>query len=65
MENMSVVLPPSRVVLFGIALVLGSLGDFCLYWSCAGAPLAAYVIVCLGPAMAIVLVSGSDEPARR
>jgi hypothetical protein len=41
-------------------LVLGSLGIFCLYGSCIGAPLAADAIVCLGIGTAIVLacVSG-------
>ena len=43
-----------RVLLFGIALVLGSSGIFCFYWSCMGAPLAADAIVCLGSATAIV-----------
>jgi len=32
----------------GVALVLGSLGVFCLYCSCFGAHLAQYAIVCLG-----------------
>ena len=31
----------SRVLLFGIPLVLGSFGIFCFYWSCMGAALAA------------------------
>jgi hypothetical protein len=55
MDSMSLALRASRVALFGIALVLGSLGIFCLYVSCVGAPLAAPAIVCLGSATAIVL----------
>jgi hypothetical protein len=54
----------SRVVLHGIALVLGSLGVFCLYWSCVGAPLAAYAIVGLGSATAIVLGCGEKRRLR-
>ena len=51
----------SRIVLRGIALVLGSVGVFCLYWSCVGAPpLAAYAIVCLGSATTIILASDSE-----
>jgi hypothetical protein len=53
----------SRIVLHGIALVLGSLGVFCLYWSCVGAPLAAYAIVGLGSATAIVLACGKRRDA--
>src|SRR5271155_2376787 len=48
MDSMSFALRLSRVALFGVALVLGSLGIFCLYGSCIGAPLAADAIVCLG-----------------
>jgi hypothetical protein len=55
MDSMSFALRLSRVALFGIALVLGSLGILCLYASCIGAPLAAQAIVCLGSASAIVL----------
>ena len=51
----------SRVALTAIALVLGSLGIFCLYGSCIGAPLAADAIVCLASATAIVLACpGTD-----
>ena len=50
----------SRIVLRWIALVLGSLGVFCLYWSCMGAPLAAYAIVCLGSTTTIILASDSE-----
>ena len=63
MDSMSFALRLSRVALFGVALVLGSLGIFCLYGSCIGClygscigvPLAADAIVCLGSATAIVL----------
>ena len=55
MANMSFAVHLSRVALTAIALVLGSLGIFCLYGSCIGAPLAADAIVCLGSATAIVL----------
>ena len=51
----------SRIVLHGIALVFGSLGVFCFYWSCVGAPLAAYAIVGLGSATAIVLACGERK----
>ena len=55
MDSMDFALRLSRVTLFGIAHVLGSLGIFFLYGSCIGAPLAAPAIVCLGSATAIVL----------
>jgi len=55
----------SRIVLRGIALVLGSLRVFCLYWSCVGVPLAAYAIVCLGSATTIILTSDSERRAGR
>ena len=55
MDSMSFALRLARAALFGLALVLGSLGIFCLYVSCFGAPLAAYAIVYLGSATAIVL----------
>ena len=57
---MDLVLHLSRIALLGIALVLGSIGVFCLYWSCVGAPLAAYALVFLGTATAIVLASGNE-----
>jgi hypothetical protein len=60
MKGMDLVLQLSRIALFGIALVLGSIGVFCLYWSCVGAPLAAYALVFLGTATAIVLASGNE-----
>ena len=50
----------SRIVLRGIALVLGSLGIFSLYWTCVGAPFAAYAIVCLGGTTTIILASDSE-----
>ncbi len=68
---------PSRIVLRGIALTLGSLGVFCLRWSCLGVPLAAYAIlclgvplaayaiVCLGSATIIILASDSERRAGR
>jgi hypothetical protein len=55
----------SRMVLRGIALVLGSLGVFCLYWSCIGRPVAAYAIVFLGTATAIILASDSEKRTGR
>jgi hypothetical protein len=55
MNRMNFALRLSRGVSFGIALVLGSFGIFCFYWSCMGAPLAADAIICLGSATAIVL----------
>jgi hypothetical protein len=55
MDSMNFALRLSRGVLFGIALVFGSFGIFCFYWSCMGAHLAAYAIVSLGSATAIVL----------
>ena len=45
----------SRVLLFGIALALGSFGIFCFYWSCMGVPLAADAIISLSSATGIVL----------
>jgi hypothetical protein len=60
---MSFAVRVSRVVLFWIALVLGSFGIFCFYWSCMGAALAADAIVCLGSATAIVLAcERTDAP---
>jgi hypothetical protein len=62
MDSMSVALRLSQAVLFGISLVLGSLGIFSLYASCFGAPLAAYAIVYLSSATAIVLAcEGIDQ----
>ena len=55
----------SRIVLRGIALVLGSLGVFCLYWSCMGAAVAAYAIVFLGTATAIILASDNERRVGR
>ena len=51
-----------RIALHGFAHTLGSVGIFCLYWSCMGAPVAAYAVVCLGTATAIIL--GSDGVTR-
>ena len=61
MANMSSAVRLSRVALTAIALVLGSLGIFCLYGSCIGAPLAADAIVCLGSATAIVLACPATD----
>jgi len=55
----------SRIVLRGVALVLGSVGVFCLYWSCFGAHLAQYAIVCLGAATGIILALDNNRLARR
>ena len=51
----------SRIMLHGIALVLGSLGVFCLYCSCFGAHLAQYAIFCLGTATGIIMASDSEK----
>jgi hypothetical protein len=59
--NMSFAVRLSRVALTAIALVLGSLGIFCLYGSCIGAPLAADAIVCLASATAIVLACPATD----
>ena len=55
MDSMDFTVRLSLIVTYGIALVLGSLGIFCLYWSCMGAPLAADAMICLGSATALVL----------
>ena len=55
----------SFLLLRGVALVLGSLGVFCLYCSCFGAHLAQYAIVCLGTATGIVLASDGERRAGR
>jgi hypothetical protein len=47
----------SRIALHGFAHTLGSVGIFCLYWSCVGAPVAAYAFIGLGTATAIILSS--------
>jgi hypothetical protein len=54
-----------RIGLHGIALILGSLGVFCLYWSCIGAPVAAYALIFLGTATAIALAEDSERRLRR
>ncbi len=54
-----------RIGLQGVALVLGSLGVFCFYWSCIGAPVAAYAIVFLGTATAIILASDNERRVGR
>jgi len=61
MDSMSFTLRLSRVALSGIALVLGSVGIFCLYGSCMGAPVAVDAIVCLGSATVIVLASPATD----
>ena len=63
MNRMDPILRLSRIALVAVALVLGSLGVFCLYWSCVGVPLAAYAIVFLGTATAIILASGNEGRA--
>ena len=60
---MSLVLRLSHIALFGAALILGSVGIFCLFWSCLGAHLAQYAIVCLGTATAIILASNNERRA--
>ena len=61
MGNMNFVVRLSRAALTGIALVLGSVGIFCLYGSCMGAPVAVDAIVCLGSATVIVLASPATD----
>jgi hypothetical protein len=50
-----------RILLRGLALVLGSLGVFCVYWSCVGMPVAADAFVFLGTATAITLAADSER----
>lgn len=50
-----------RIGLQGVALILGSLGVFCLYWSCIGAPVAAYALIFLGTATAITLAEDGER----
>ena len=52
----------ARVALHAFAHTLGSVGIFCLYWSCVGAPVAAHALIYLGSATAIIL--SSDGAAR-
>lgn len=54
-----------RIGLHGMSVVLGSLGIFCLYWSCVGVPVAADALVFLGTATAITLAAGSGNRFRR
>lgn len=54
-----------RIGLHGVALVLGSFGVFCLYWSCMGVPVAAYALLCLGTATAIILAADNKGRLRR
>jgi hypothetical protein len=61
MANMSFAVRLSRVALTAIALVFGSVGIFCLYGSCLGAPVAANAIVCLGSATVIVLACEATD----
>src|SRR5215470_5106600 len=37
-----------RIALHVFAHTLGSVGIFCLYWSCVGAPVAAHALILLG-----------------
>ena len=50
-----------RIGLHGIALILGSLGIFCLYWSCIGVPVAANALIFLVTATAITLAADSEK----
>ena len=54
-----------HIGLHGIALVLGSLGIFCLYWSCIGVPIAADAFMFLGTATAIILAADNEKRLRR
>ena len=47
-----------HIALRAFAHTLGSVGIFCLYWSCLGAPVAAHALIYLGSATAIILSSG-------
>jgi hypothetical protein len=51
----------SRILLHGVAIVLGSMGVFCLYCSCFGAHLAQYAVVCLSTATGIILASDDES----
>ena len=51
----------SRILLRGIAHVLGPLGIFCFFGSCMGAPLAAEAILCLGTATTIILACAGED----
>ena len=53
-----------RIGLHGIALVLGSLGIFCLYWSCIGVPVAADALMFLTTATAITLAVDTEKRLR-
>ena len=46
-----------RIALHGFAHTLGSVGIFCLFWSCMGAPVAAHALIYLGTATGIILSS--------
>ena len=65
MNAMDIVVRLMRIGLHGIALVLGSLGVFCLYWSCIGVPVAADALMFLGTATAITLATDSERQLRR
>lgn len=54
-----------RIGLHGVALVLGSFGVFCLYWSCMGVPVAAHALLFLGTATAIILAADNKGRLRR
>lgn len=54
-----------RLGLHGIALVLGSFGVFCLYWSCLGVPVAAHALLNLGTATAIIFAADGETPLKR
>jgi len=61
MDAMDPLVRLMRIGLHGIALILGSLGVFCLYWSCIGAPVAACALIFLGTATAITLAEDSER----
>ena len=61
MDAMDPLVRLMRIGLHGIALILGSLGVFCLYWGCIGAPVAAYALIFLGTATAITLAEDSER----
>ena len=54
-----------RIRLRGVAPILGSLGIFCLYWSCIGVPVPGDAFMFLGTETAITLAGGSENWLRR
>ena len=61
MDAMDQLVHLMRIGLHGVALILGSLGVFCLYWSCIGAPVAAYALIFLATATGITLAEDGER----